>query len=93
MATKTTEKATLAKQVVETILTEKPRGEKPAADRVLYTIRLEQTHVNTLKDLATIAGVSQAELARRAIYDLIIKEKAKTTAPAKKAPAKKAVAK
>ena len=93
MATKAAEKPTLAKQFVETILAEKPRREKSAADRVLYTIRLEQTHVDTLKDLATIAGVTHAELTRRAIYDFIAKEKAKTTAPAKKAPAKKAVAK
>lgn len=65
-------------------------------DRILYTIRIEQTHVNTLKDLATIAGVTHAELARRALYDFIAREKAKkpATAPAaKKAPAKKVVAK
>ncbi len=68
--------------------------EKPTADRILYTIRLEQQHVDTLKDLATIAGVTHAELTRRAIYDFIAKEKAKKPAPAaKKAPVKKAVAK
>ena len=68
--------------------------EKPTADRTLYTIRLEQQHVDTLKDLATIAGVTHAELTRRAIYDFIAKEKAKKPAPAaKKAPVKKAVAK
>ena len=62
-------------------------------DRILYTIRLEQQHVDTLKDIAAIEGVTHAELARRAIYDLIAREMVKKPAPVKKAPAKKAVAK
>ena len=63
-------------------------------DRILYTIRLEQQHVDTLKDIAAIEGVTHAELTRRAIYDFIAKEKAKKPAPAaKKTPVKKAVAK
>ena len=94
MATKTTEKATLAKQVVETILTEKPRAEAVEVPRILYTIRIEQRHVDTLKAAAAEQGITHAELARRILYDFIIAEKAKKPAPAaKKAPVKKAVAK
>lgn len=84
MATKVSEAPPLAKRVAESIEAEKPKRETFEEMRVLYTIRLEAEHINNLKDLATIAGVSHAEIARRALYEFIAKEKANKPAPAAK---------
>ena len=69
--------------------------EKDSADfRVLYTIRLEQKHVDALKTVGEKLGVNHAEVARRAIYALLAKQTAEPKpAPVKKAPVKKVVAK
>ena len=72
-----------------------PKAEPaPKSNRLLYTIRLEEQHIEALKVAGEKLGVNHAEVARRAIYALLAKQTAEPKpAPVKKAPVKKVVAK